>query len=62
MEIEGTPLKGGIVNSFGDHRIAMAGAVAGIQAIEGVKIQGWQAVSKSYPRFFDDLKKIQGGV
>ncbi len=60
MDIEGTPLEGGLIHSHGDHRIAMAGAVAALQSKNGVRIQDWQAVSKSYPGFFDDLESIQG--
>lgn len=61
MDIEGTPLEGGLIHSHGDHRIAMAGAVAALQSRKGVRIQDWQAVSKSYPDFFDNLESIQGG-
>lgn len=62
MEIEGKRLQGGIIDSHNDHRIAMAGAVAAISSELGVRIRNWQAVSKSYPRFFDDLKSIGGKV
>ena len=58
MEIEGTPLNGGKVNSNADHRIAMACAVAGISSKQGVKINGADCVSKSYPGFFMDLDSI----
>ena len=62
MEIEGASLEGGTFDSLGDHRIAMAGAVAGLWAKKGVKIRRWQAVAKSYPQFFDDLNRLQGGA
>ena len=58
MEIEGTVLKGGEVNSHGDHRIALACAVSGIGSKEGVKINDAACVSKSYPGFFLDLDSI----
>jgi len=58
MIIEGGPLEGGVVNSHGDHRIAMAAAVAGLVSREEVCIQDWQCVSKSYPRFFEDLESV----
>ncbi|HUS62251.1 MAG TPA: 3-phosphoshikimate 1-carboxyvinyltransferase [Acidimicrobiales bacterium] len=48
-------LSGGVVNSHGDHRIAMAAAVAGL-AGDGVRVQGWDAVATSYPRFEADLR------
>jgi 3-phosphoshikimate 1-carboxyvinyltransferase len=62
MEIEGSQLKGGVFDSHNDHRIAMAGAVAGLNSKNGVKINGWECASKSYPGFFEDLKAIGGDV
>lgn len=59
--IEGpTPLKGGVVQAAGDHRMAMTFAVAGLIAREPVTVQGWEAASVSYPGFLDDLKKVAG--
>lgn len=54
----GTKLRGGIVNSHGDHRIAMALAIAAAKAEGPVIIEGAEAVSKSYPGFFDDIAKL----
>jgi 3-phosphoshikimate 1-carboxyvinyltransferase len=62
MEIEGIRLKGGIIESHNDHRIAMAGAVAGLNTENGVFIDGWKCVSKSYPCFFEDLKSLGGNI
>ncbi len=62
MEIKGAALKGGVVDSHTDHRIAMAAAVAAINAQGDVTIQGDECVAKSYPDFFKDLKKIGGNV
>jgi 3-phosphoshikimate 1-carboxyvinyltransferase len=59
LEIEGGPVRGGEISSQGDHRIAMAGAVAGLMAKEGVTIGGWRAVNKSYPGFFGDLQNLR---
>lgn len=42
--------------SHGDHRIVMALAV--LLTLVGGEIVGCEAVSKSYPRFFEDLKKL----
>lgn len=56
--IEGSSLEGGEINSHGDHRIAMAAAVAGIKSQKGVVIENWKCVSKSYPGFFKDLRFI----
>jgi 3-phosphoshikimate 1-carboxyvinyltransferase len=51
-------LHGGVVSSCGDHRIAMAMAVAGLIAEGGVKIRGSSATQISYPGFFDDLGRL----
>lgn len=51
-------LKGGIVHSHGDHRIAMALGVAAIRAENHVVIKDAECVSKSYPTFFDDLRSL----
>jgi len=60
MEIEGTPLNGGTVDSHNDHRIAMAAAVAALRARSNVTILRYECVNKSYPRFFDDFRQIGG--
>jgi 3-phosphoshikimate 1-carboxyvinyltransferase len=47
-------------DSHGDHRLAMAGAVAA-NAVEGAStVRGWAAVTSSYPRFADDLAACTG--
>lgn len=62
MEIKGVKLKGGIIDSHNDHRIAMAAAVAALNAQAAVTIQNAECVAKSYPDFFEDLKQIGGNV
>ncbi|MFH1227899.1 MAG: 3-phosphoshikimate 1-carboxyvinyltransferase [Planctomycetota bacterium] len=62
MEITGAQLKGGIVNSHNDHRIAMACAIAAINSETGARIKRWESVSKSYPEFFNDLKSMEVDV
>ncbi|MDA8302114.1 MAG: 3-phosphoshikimate 1-carboxyvinyltransferase [Actinomycetota bacterium] len=52
----GRPLKGGTVESYGDHRIAMAGAVAALGADAPVTVNGWDATATSYPGFEEDLR------
>ena len=49
-------LKGGDADARGDHRIAMAMAVASIRADGPVSLTGWQSVNKSYPGFWDDFE------
>lgn len=62
MAIEGTGgLRGGAIESHGDHRIAMLGAVAGLASREGVEVRGMDAAAVSYPGFEDDLRSQLGG-
>lgn len=58
MEISGSELDGGDIDSYNDHRIAMAGAVAALRSRKGVTIQGAECVAKSYPQFYEDLESI----
>jgi 3-phosphoshikimate 1-carboxyvinyltransferase len=51
-------LQGNKVRSFGDHRIAMALAIAGLCADGGVEIDDAQCVDISFPAFFDLLDEI----
>jgi 3-phosphoshikimate 1-carboxyvinyltransferase len=51
-------LHGAEVDSFGDHRIAMAFAVAALRAEGETLIDGADAAGVSYPAFFDDLRSI----
>ncbi|MEE1284916.1 MAG: 3-phosphoshikimate 1-carboxyvinyltransferase, partial [Acutalibacteraceae bacterium] len=51
-------LNGGMVDSFNDHRIAMSAAIAATACKSPVTIQDAQAVNKSYPTFFEDMKKL----
>jgi len=60
-----TPLQPAAVDSNGDHRLAMAWGVAGTLAIPGAGvtvIDGADAVSVSYPGFFDDLAQLTTGT
>lgn len=57
--INGHPhLKGGRVSSVNDHRIAMSAAVASVVCDSPVIIDQADAVSKSYPSFWDDMKSL----
>ncbi len=53
----GQRFDGGSVNSAGDHRIAMAAAVAGLAARQPIHIAGWEAVATSYPGFEEDYRQ-----
>lgn len=59
MIIEGaTKIKGAVVDSHNDHRIAMACAITALSAADKVIIENAEAVNKSYPDFFDHLKLL----
>jgi 3-phosphoshikimate 1-carboxyvinyltransferase len=63
MVIEGAGgLRGGTINSHGDHRIAMLGAVAGLASREGVVVAGMDAAAVSYPGFEADLASLLGAA
>lgn len=54
-------LKGGeTFSSYQDHRIAMAIAIAAIRAEKPITLLDAQVISKSYPMFFEDYKKLGG--
>ena len=67
-EIEATPdgfvvtgtggLRGGVIDSHGDHRLAMMGAIAGMASQGGVEVLGMDAAAVSYPRFMDDFAAL----
>jgi 3-phosphoshikimate 1-carboxyvinyltransferase len=62
MAIAGTGgLRGGAIDSHGDHRIAMLGAVAGLASREGVEVRGMDAAAVSYPGFEGDLSSLLSG-
>lgn len=64
LVIVGKPmLEGGVVlDSWNDHRIAMAMGVASIRCKKPVEITNSGSVSKSYPHFWQDFKKLGGAV
>jgi 3-phosphoshikimate 1-carboxyvinyltransferase len=63
LRIQGIPcLSGGVVDAWGDHRIAMMAAVASAACREPVVIHGAQAVKKSYPSFWKELSRLGKAV
>lgn len=54
-------LRGGTIESAGDHRLAMLGAVAGVASREGVEVGGFDAAVVSYPGFLKDLRSVSDG-
>jgi len=51
-------LRGAEIESFGDHRIAMAFAIAALRAEGETRIRDSGCVAISYPNFFEDLEKV----
>ena len=63
MLIQGTAkVRGADVESHHDHRIAMACAVAGLRADSEMVIDNAEAVNKSYPDFYENLKSLGADV
>ncbi len=61
LTITGGSLYGAIIDSFGDHRIAMAFAMLATTCGDTV-ILGAECVNKTYPGFWDDFRKTGGKV
>ncbi|MFC2022014.1 3-phosphoshikimate 1-carboxyvinyltransferase [Chloroflexota bacterium] len=61
LTITGSPAKGSVIDSKGDHRIAMAFSLLGL-SYGGTVIDNAECVSKTYPGFWDTLKSIGGEV
>ena len=61
LTITGSEPKGSVIDSKGDHRIAMAFSILGSLA-GGTIINNAECVSKTYPEFWDKLKSIGGEV
>jgi 3-phosphoshikimate 1-carboxyvinyltransferase len=60
LVIEGpTPLKGAVVQSHGDHRLAMSLAIAALAADSPTTIEDIDCVSTSFPGFWDLLEQIR---
>ena len=60
LTVYGTGLRGGTVDSVNDHRIAMSAAIAATVCQESVTILGAECVEKSYPRFFEEYRRLGG--
>jgi 3-phosphoshikimate 1-carboxyvinyltransferase len=62
FRIEARPLAGGTADAAGDHRLAMAFAVAATRASGPTTITGAASVDVSYPGFFDELQRLTGAA
>ena len=58
--IRPAPYTGGTVDATGDHRIAMAAAIAATVSSGPVTVIGAEAVEKSYPAFWQDYRSLGG--
>ena len=54
-------LKGAVIDTFHDHRIAMAFAIAGLFAEGETEIRGAECAAVSFPEFFDVLSSVSNG-
>lgn len=62
IKIYRSDLKSNTIETYGDHRVAMSFSILGLLLKEGIVIKNAQVVNKSYPHFFDDLKKIGANI
>ncbi|MBQ3503789.1 MAG: 3-phosphoshikimate 1-carboxyvinyltransferase [Oscillospiraceae bacterium] len=60
LTVYGTGLVGGTVDAQNDHRIAMSAAIAATACRESVTILDAQCVSKSYPKFWEEFRRLGG--
>jgi 3-phosphoshikimate 1-carboxyvinyltransferase len=54
----GNPLRGTLIKTYGDHRIAMGFTIAGLTAEGETQIDDPECVAVSYPTFFQDLERL----
>ena len=57
IRVEPAPLHDGVVDASGDHRVAMAFSVLGLQ-VPGVAIKGAGSVGKTFPQFYEMLAEL----
>jgi 3-phosphoshikimate 1-carboxyvinyltransferase len=62
MDVVGRPegWPGGTIVTEGDHRVAMAGAIAGVASMTGTTIDDADCIAVSYPGFVRDLEALEG--
>jgi 3-phosphoshikimate 1-carboxyvinyltransferase len=53
-------LVGATIDSYNDHRIVMMATIAALLANGPTTILNAQAITKSYPTFFEDFKQVGG--
>ncbi len=60
LTVTGRHLPGGRVDGQGDHRVVMSAAIAACFGQGPTSITGAEAVAKSYPGFWEDLRRLGG--
>lgn len=58
FRVERSKLKGAVIDSYGDHRIAMAFAIAALFADGETEIVGSESAAVSFPEFFETLQQV----
>ena len=58
LAIHPQKLHGTVIDTYNDHRIAMSFAVAGLR-VSGIEISNPKCVTKSFPNFWEEFKKIE---
>ncbi len=54
----GKTIKGGVIDSHGDHRVAMSLAIASLMSENGIEVKGKECVNTSFPGFFGCLREL----
>ncbi|MDI6767787.1 MAG: 3-phosphoshikimate 1-carboxyvinyltransferase [Bacteroidota bacterium] len=57
LVIHPQPLRGAVIETYDDHRIAMSFAVAGLR-VDGIEIINPMCVTKSFPNFWEEFQKL----
>lgn len=58
----GSPLKGAVVDSYHDHRNAMALSIAGLIAEGQTVVKDAECVKVSFPNFYEEMNKVGAGI
>jgi 3-phosphoshikimate 1-carboxyvinyltransferase len=59
LSIRPAPLRGAVIETYQDHRIAMSMALVGLR-VAGIVIKDPGCVAKTYPNYFEDFKRLYG--
>ena len=62
IEINGGEILGGKINSYGDHRIAMAFAIAALVSKKSITIVDTKNISTSFPNFINLMREQRADI